>query len=215
MVKIAPSILSGDFASLGSDVARLQGWGASLVHFDVMDGMFVPNMSFGSQMIKACRSYSRLPFDVHLMIERPERYIEIFAEAGADIITIHQESTVHLQRALKIISSCGKKVGIALNPSTSLSVLENIYDDIDMVLLMTVNPGFGGQKFIPAMLDKISYLKEKIRQTEKNIEIEIDGGVTVENSEMIRDAGADILVAGSAVFQSENPFYAIRKISGD
>ena len=195
-------------------MARLRQWGASLVHFDVMDGVFVPNMSFGPQMIKACRKYSDLPFDVHLMIERPERYIELFAKAGADIITIHLESTIHLQRALKLIASFGKKAGIALNPATSLSALENIYDDVDMVLIMTVNPGFGGQKFIPSMLGKISRLKAEMNKLGRKIEIETDGGVTAQNAREVREAGADILVAGSAIFGSDKPHESVKHIAG-
>ena len=214
IAKVAPSILSADFSNMGSDVAKLKEWGADIVHFDVMDGMFVPNMSFGPQMIKACRKYSDLTFDVHLMIEQPERYIELFADAGADIITIHQEATVHLHRALKLISSYGKKAGIALNPATSLSVLDEIYNDIDMVLIMTVNPGFGGQEFIPETAGKISRLRQEIIKRGKTIEIETDGGTTAENAEMIRDAGADILVAGSAVFGASSPAGAIEIISG-
>ncbi len=171
-------------------------------------------MSFGPQMIKACRKNSDLPFDVHLMIERPERYIELFAQAGADMITIHQEATLHLHRALKLISSYGKKVGIALNPATNLSVLDEIYNQIDMVLIMTVNPGFGGQKFILETADKISRLKREIVKRGKKIEIETDGGTTTENAEMIRSAGADILVAGSAIFNAPSPERAIKIISG-
>jgi ribulose-phosphate 3-epimerase len=189
---------------MGKDIARLEEAGASQIHFDVMDGMFVPNMSFGPQLIKACRKYSDLLFDVHLMIEKPERYIGLFANSGADMITIHQESTVHLHSTLKLISSLGKKAGIALNPATSISTLENIYDDIDVVLIMTVEPGFGGQKFIPSMLNKITMLKEEIIKRGKTIQIEIDGGVNAENAKMISKAGADIMVAGSSVFSTDN-----------
>lgn len=213
MIKVAPSILSADFANMGNDIAKLKPWGASLVHCDVMDGAFVPNMSFGAQMVKAIREYTSLPLDVHLMINKPECFIEDFAKTGADIITIHQEACVHLHRTIKLITSCGIKVGVALNPATSISTLENIIDDIDMVLIMTVNPGFGGQVFIPSMLKKITVLKDMIKQSGRNIEIEIDGGVTVENAASIENAGADILVAGSAVFNADDPKEAIRRIS--
>jgi ribulose-phosphate 3-epimerase len=213
MIKVAPSILSADFANMGNDIAKLEPWGASLVHCDVMDGEFVPNMSFGAQMVKAIRKYTSLPLDVHLMINKPECFIEDFAKAGADIITIHQEACIHLHRTIKLITSCGIKAGVALNPATSISTLENVIDDIDMVLIMTVNPGFGGQVFIPSMLKKIAALKDMIIQSGKNIEIEIDGGVTVDNASSIEKAGADILVAGSAVFNADDPKDAIRRIS--
>ncbi len=212
MVKIAPSILSADFANMGNDIAKLESWGASLVHCDVMDGAFVPNMSFGTQMVKAIRKYTSLPLDVHLMINKPECFIEGFAQSGADIITIHQEACVHLHRTIKMITSCGVKAGVALNPSTSISTLENVIEDIDMVLIMTVNPGFGGQVFIPSMLKKITALNNMIKQSGRNIEIEIDGGVTVDNAGSIQKAGADILVAGSAVFNADNPRDAISRM---
>jgi ribulose-phosphate 3-epimerase len=213
MAKIAPSILSADFANMGEDIAKLETWGASLVHCDVMDGVFVPNMSFGPQMISAIKKYTTLPLDVHLMITQPERYVETFAKAGADIITIHQEATMHLQRTLKLIADCGMKVGVALNPATSLVTLEYILNDIDMVLIMTVNPGYGGQKLIPETLVKIKALKHMIAQSGKHIEIEVDGGVNAGNADQIIQAGADILVAGSAVFDTIDPKKAICAIS--
>ncbi len=214
MAKVAPSILSADFAKMGSDIAKLEKWGASFIHCDVMDGMFVPNMSFGPQMIKAIRKHTLLPIDVHLMILQPERYVEVFAKSGADIITVHQEATMHVCRTLKLIAAQGVKAGIALNPATSLVELENILDDIDIVLLMTVNPGFGGQIFIPSMINKIQKLKNMIEHSGKNIEIEVDGGVTVQNALAIKKAGADILVAGSAIFNSANPKKSVCEIAG-
>ena len=214
MAKIAPSILSADFANMGKDVAKLEDWGASLVHCDVMDGLFVPNMSIGPQMISAIREYTKLPLDVHLMVTQPEKHVVTFANAGADIITVHQEATVHLHRALKIIKDCGKKAGAAINPATSIVSLENVLDDIDIVLIMAVNPGFGGQRFIPAMIHKIAAMKMMIEQSGRCIEIEVDGGIYIENSAEIARAGADILVAGSAVFGADDPQKTIEDLCG-
>lgn len=215
MTKIAPSILSADFANMGRDIGMLEKWGASLVHCDVMDGVFVPNMSFGPQMVKAIKNYTNLPLDVHLMITQPERYVEMFANAGADIITVHQEATLHLQRTLKLISDCGAKVGVALNPATSISSLENVLDDIDMVLIMTVNPGYGGQSLIPAAINKIAAMKSMIEKSGKSIEIEVDGGIYPDNAPELISAGANIIVAGSAVFGSENPQEAVSGLKGN
>lgn len=214
MTKVAPSILSADFANMGRDIEMLEKWGASYVHCDIMDGVFVPNMSFGPQLIKAIKKYTNLPLDVHLMITQPERYVEMFANAGADIITVHQEATMHLQRTLKLISDCGAKVGVALNPATSISSLENVLGDIDMVLIMTVNPGYGGQSLIPATINKIAAMKSMIEKSGKHIEIEVDGGIYPNNAQELISAGADIIVAGSAVFGSDDPQKAVSELKG-
>lgn len=212
MAIVAPSILSADFANMGRDMAMLESWGASLVHCDVMDGMFVPNMSFGPQMIRAIKGYTALPLDVHLMIAQPERYVEMFVQAGADIITVHQEATLHLHRTLTRIKDCGAKAGVAMNPATSISTLENVLDDIDMILVMLVNPGYGGQSLIPAMIDKVAAMKRMIENTGHKIEIEVDGGVDANNAPKLIQAGADILVVGSAVFGADNPKKALGDI---
>lgn len=209
MAKVAPSILSADFANMGRDVGKLEAWGASYVHCDVMDGIFVPNISMGPNLIKAVKPYTKLPVDAHLMITQPERYVELFARAGADIITVHRESTPHLHRAFMLIKENGAKAGVALNPATGVAAVENVLDIIDMVLIMTVNPGFGGQSLIPAMIDKVAAMKKMIEQAGLPIKIQVDGGVCAENAPALVRAGADILVAGSAVFGAENPQKAI------
>lgn len=200
MVRISPSVLSSDFSNLGEEIRKIESGGADYVHLDVMDGIFVPNITFGPPVIKKIRNITDLPFDVHLMIDRPERYIDDFVEAGADIITVHEEATIHLHRTIQYIKNCGKKVGVALNPSTSLESIEYVLDDIDMVLIMTVNPGFGGQSFIPAMERKIKELKGIIDNNSLNIKIQVDGGVKLDNAKEIIGWGVDILVAGSAIF---------------
>lgn len=205
MIKIAPSILSADFVNMERDIKMLEKAGADYVHCDVMDGMFVPNITFGPQMIKSISNITDLPLDVHLMVQSPERYVEEFANAGADIITVHVEATTHLQRTLSVIRSLGKKAGAVLNPATSLDTLEYVLDDVDMVLLMSVNPGFGGQTFIPAVLEKTRRLKEMIDRSGKKIDIEIDGGVSPANIAEVVNAGANVVVAGSAVFGAKNP----------
>lgn len=202
MIKIAPSILSADFARLGEEVKAIEQAGADYVHVDVMDGHFVPNITIGPLIVEAIRPVTGLPLDVHLMIENPDRYIPEFASAGADIIVVHAEADRHLHRTVQLIKSLGKKVGVSLNPATSLTQLDMILPDLDLVLLMSVNPGFGGQSFIASCLDKITALRRRIDQLGLTIELEVDGGVKIDNIESVAAAGADVFVAGSAVFGS-------------
>ncbi len=202
MVKIAPSILSADFARLGEEIKRIAAAGADYVHIDVMDGHFVPNITIGPLVVKAIRPITDLPLDVHLMIEKPADYIPAFAEAGADIIVVHAEADRHLHRTVQMIKGLGKKAGVSLNPATDLSALEMILPDLDLVLLMTVNPGFGGQTFISNCLPKIAALRRKIDDLGLPVELEVDGGVKIENINEVAAAGADVFVAGSAVFGS-------------
>ena len=204
MIKIAPSILSADFACLGEEIRAIEQAGADYVHVDVMDGRFVPNITIGPLVVEAVRPVTALPLDVHLMIEYPGRYIPDFAAAGADIIVVHVEADRHLHRTVQLIKSLGKKAGVSLNPATSLSTLDMILPDLDLVLLMTVNPGFGGQSFIESCLPKISELRQRIDSLGLPIELEVDGGVKIDNIERIAAAGADVFVAGSAVFGSDD-----------
>ncbi|PCI88947.1 MAG: ribulose-phosphate 3-epimerase [Hyphomicrobiales bacterium] len=201
-VLIAPSILSADFANLGRDIKALDAAGADWMHIDVMDGHFVPNISFGAAVMASVRSYTDKPFDVHLMISPADPYIEDFAKAGADIIAVHAEAGNHLHRTIQLIKSFGKKAGVVLNPATSTSVLDNVIDDIDLILVMSVNPGFGGQKFIHSQLKKIKQIRNMIG--DRDIRLEVDGGVNAKTAKLCIEAGADVLVAGSAVFKDGN-----------
>ena len=215
MVKIAPSILSADFSKLGEEVIKLHDAGADFIHIDVMDGEFVPNISFGMPVIKAIRNKTDKVFDVHLMINNPQRYIDDFIEAGADIITLHYESEKHLDRAIQYIKSKGIKAAVALNPATPTVVLKNIIGSLDMVLIMSVNPGFGGQKFIPYSLNKIKEVKEMaLKANNPNILIQVDGGVDKNNVKDVIEAGANVIVAGSAVFGDGNIEENIKALRG-
>ena len=202
MIKIAPSILSADFARLGEEVAAIDQAGADYIHVDVMDGHFVPNITIGPLVVDALRTVTDKPLDVHLMIENPDLYIPDFAKAGADIITVHQEAVPHLHRTVQLIHSLGKKAGVSINPATPVDTLDVIIDDLDLVLVMSVNPGFGGQSFIDSCLPKITALRQRIDRLGLPIELEVDGGVKTDNISAIAAAGAEVFVAGSAVFGS-------------
>ncbi|KEF39838.1 ribulose-5-phosphate 3-epimerase [Schinkia azotoformans MEV2011] len=214
MIKIAPSILSADFAKLGEEIKDVENGGADYIHVDVMDGHFVPNITIGPLIVNAIRPTTKLPLDVHLMIENPDLYIPEFAKAGADIITVHVEACRHLHRTLHLIKDNAVKAGVVLNPATPVNMIEHILDDIDMVLFMTVNPGFGGQKFIHSVLPKIKTIADMIHERGLDIEIEVDGGVNPETAKLCIEAGANVLVAGSAVFNKEDRKKAIEAIRG-
>ena len=215
MIKIAPSILSADFSKLGEEVIKLNDAGADFIHIDVMDGEFVPNITFGMPVIKAIRNKTNKVFDVHLMINNPQRYIDDFIEAGADIITLHYESEKHLDRAIQYIKSKGIKAAVALNPATPTVVLKNIIGSLDMVLIMSVNPGFGGQSFIPYSLDKIREVKQMaIEANNEDILIQVDGGIDSNNVKDVVEAGANVIVAGSAVFKNGNIEENIKALRG-
>ena len=204
MNMIAPSILSADFSRLGEEIAAVEAAGADWIHIDVMDGHFVPNITIGPAVVASLRKTTRLPFDVHLMIENPERYIDDFARAGADWITVHVEAAHHLHRTVGIIRERGLKAGVSLNPATPLSLVEPILPDVDLLLMMTVNPGFGGQKFIERSIPRIAEARQMIRTVAPEVILEVDGGVSLKNIRTIADAGAEVLVAGSAVFGSND-----------
>lgn len=209
---IAPSILSADFNALGRDIDMINKSEADWFHVDVMDGVFVPNISFGFPVMKGLKNRANKPLDVHLMIVQPERYIQQFADAGADVLTVHLEASTHLHRTLQEIKDAGMKAGVALNPHTSIYALMDVLEDIDLVCLMSVNPGFGGQKFISKTLEKTEILKNEITKADLNTLIEIDGGVALNNAKDLFQAGADVLVAGSTVFNSENPSKTISEL---
>lgn len=209
MAKVAPSILSADFSKLGADVQEICEFGADYIHVDVMDGAFVPNISFGAGVMKSLNNVTTIPYDVHLMIEDPDRYIEDFVTPNTEFITVHQEACRHLDRTIQHIHSTGVKAGVALNPATPIVMVEDVLDKVDMILIMSVNPGFGGQKFIPRALDKIRLLDEIRKANGYDFVIEVDGGVNLQNCEELKSVGTDILVAGSAVFKAESRKEAI------
>lgn len=209
MAKVAPSILSADFSKLGADVQEICEFGADYIHVDVMDGAFVPNISFGAGVMKSLNHVATIPYDVHLMIEDPDRYIEDFVTPNTEFITVHQEACRHLDRTIQHIHSTGVKAGVALNPATPIVMVEDVLDKVDMILIMSVNPGFGGQKFIPRALDKIRRLDEIRKANGYDFVIEVDGGVNLQNCEELKSVGTDILVAGSAVFKAESRKEAI------
>ncbi|MBI5814260.1 MAG: ribulose-phosphate 3-epimerase [Nitrospinae bacterium] len=211
---VAPSILSADFGRLAEEVAAVEKGGADWIHVDVMDGHFVPNITIGPLVVEGLRKYTSLTLDVHLMIENAEKYIEDFARAGADIITVHAEAQTHLHRTVSLIKGLGKKAGVSLNPASSLSMIENILSEVDLILLMSVNPGFGGQDFIPATLFKATSLRRMIEDAGLSIDVEMDGGIKPDNAGHVRDAGVNALVAGSAIFKSADYAKAIAAIRG-
>lgn len=215
MIKIAPSILSADFAAMGKAVEGLKDWGADMVHVDVMDGHFVPNITFGPAMCKAIRPLTSLPLDVHLMVEDPAQWVKPFAEAGADIITVHVEADKHVHRTLQSIRALGKKAGVVLNPATPVIMALPVLSMCDMVLVMSVNPGFGGQAFIPDVVEKIHTLRAIADQKGIELDIEVDGGVNAQTAKQCIQAGANVLVAGSSVFGAQDPQEMIRTLRGE
>lgn len=215
MVKIAPSILSADFARLAEEIRDVEQGGADYIHVDVMDGHFVPNITIGPLIVEAIRPITKLPLDVHLMIEQPDRYIPAFAKAGADYLSVHVEACPHLHRTIHLIKEQGIKAGVVLNPHTPVEMIQHIIDDVDLVLLMTVNPGFGGQKFIPSVLPKIRQVAQLVKERGRFVEIEVDGGINAKTARLCMEAGANVLVAGSAIYNERDRAAAIRAIRGE
>lgn len=215
MVKIAPSILSANFARLAEEIRDVEQGGADYIHVDVMDGHFVPNITIGPLIVEAIRPVTKLPLDVHLMIEEPDRYIPVFAKAGADYLSVHAEACPHLHRTIHLIKEHGVKAGVVLNPHTPVEMIQHMLDDVDLVLLMTVNPGFGGQKFIPSVLPKIRQVAQLVKEKGRFIEIEVDGGINAETARLCIEAGANVLVAGSAIYHERDRAAAIRAIRGE
>lgn len=214
MVKIAPSILSANFSKLAEEIQEVDAAGADYIHVDVMDGHFVPNLTFGALAVEAIRPVTTLPLDVHLMIENPDKYIPDFARAGADIITVHVEACPHLHRTIQLIKENGVKAGVALNPATPIDQVKHILEDLDLILLMTVNPGFGGQTFIRSVLPKIEQISQLIQIRQLSIDVEVDGGINAETARQCVEAGANVLVAGSAIYNQANRKAAIQEIRG-
>ncbi len=212
MKKIAPSILSADFSRLGEEILAVEDAGADLIHVDVMDGHFVPNITIGPPVVASIKKTARVPLDVHLMIDDPDRYIQSFADAGSDIITVHAEATAHLHRTVHLIREAGAKAGVSINPATPLVDIEQVIGDIDLLLIMTVNPGFGGQEFIESMLPKIREARDMIDRISPDILLEVDGGITLQNIGAVKEAGADIFVAGSSIFLSEDYGQTIKEM---
>jgi len=214
MKKISPSLLAANFSNLEEDIKMVELGGAHLLHIDVMDGHFVPNITMGPVIVEAIKDVATIPLDVHLMIDDPDYYVNAFIDAGADYLTIHAEATPHLHRVVQKIKDRGVKAGVALNPHTSLSVLENILDDIDLVLIMSVNPGFGGQSFIPNTLSKLQELQKMLKEhNAKHIELEVDGGIKIDNIKEVLEAGCDIFVSGSGIFKAKNPVQMIKDMN--
>ena len=210
MIKIAPSILAADFSKLGEEVRRVEEGGADLLHIDVMDGHFVPNISMGPMIVRSLRKETKLPFDVHLMIENPDFFLKSYADAGSDIIVVSLEACLHLNRTIQTIKKLGKEAGVALNPATPLCMIENVLEDIDMVLIMSVNPGFFGQAFIPGVLPKIENCRKMIKERDLEIDVEVDGGINEKTAPLVVKAGANVLVAGSAIYGKKDVKEAIK-----